>query len=161
MQICCTYAVETRADMSTIFRGWLSDSVLGTLDAITDNCNAIYIVACTKVFRDIAIGKHPIFQCIWHWLRTLRLPVAPEAALLFNNGARFRVHLDCIAETILRRRMNERTLENASSLEKTARRLTDDIQSMSNYRALYNEIQVRARYWTLIKAVTVHFPSVF
>jgi len=81
-----------------------------------------------------------------HLALTAYVAVAPEAALLFNNGARFRVHLDCIAETIPRRRMNERTLENASSLEKTARRLTDDIQSMSNYRALYNEIQVRARY---------------
>ncbi|XP_018362553.1 PREDICTED: TBC1 domain family member 19 isoform X3 [Trachymyrmex cornetzi] len=37
--------------------------------------------------------------------------------------------------------INEGTVESASSLEKTARRLTDDIQSMSNYRALYNEIQ--------------------
>ncbi|XP_018353400.1 PREDICTED: TBC1 domain family member 19 isoform X4 [Trachymyrmex septentrionalis] len=37
--------------------------------------------------------------------------------------------------------MNEDTMESASSLKKTARRLTDDIQSMSNYRALYNEIQ--------------------
>ncbi|KAG5345590.1 TBC19 protein, partial [Acromyrmex charruanus] len=37
--------------------------------------------------------------------------------------------------------MNEETMESASSLEKTARRLTNDIQSMSNYKALYNEIQ--------------------
>lgn len=28
-------------------------------------------------------------------------------------------------------------------LAKTARKLTDEIQNMSNYKALYNEIQVR------------------
>ncbi|XP_067206864.1 TBC1 domain family member 19 isoform X2 [Linepithema humile] len=36
--------------------------------------------------------------------------------------------------------MDEDIAENAS-LDKTARKLTDDIQNMSNYKALYNEIQ--------------------
>jgi len=46
--------------------------------------------------------------------------------------------------------MDVGTAESANSLDKTARKLTDDIQNMSNYRALYNEIQVRVRYTLLV-----------
>jgi len=46
--------------------------------------------------------------------------------------------------------MDVGTAESANSLDRTARKLTDDIQNMSNYRALYNEIQVRVRYSLLV-----------
>lgn len=36
--------------------------------------------------------------------------------------------------------MDEKIAKDAS-LDKTARKLTDDMQNMSNYKALYNEIQ--------------------
>lgn len=39
-------------------------------------------------------------------------------------------------------------------LDKTARKLTDEIQNMSNYKALYNEIQVRTYNFLILSHET-------
>lgn len=64
---------------------------------------------------------------------------------LFKNGAHLRFVLarENLAEHATHNylaRMDEEMAKNAS-LDKTARKLTDDMQNMSNYKALYNEIQ--------------------
>lgn len=71
------------------------------------------------------------------------LKMAPR--FRFRPGARARSRDGRLERTSERRGMDERSAESASSLDKTARKLTDDIQRMSNYRALYSEIQVSER----------------
>lgn len=71
--------------------------------------------------------------------------------LLFKNGAHFRFPISNVLAGVIcaeygtvnlpNARMNEDIAQEVS-LDETARKLTEDIENMSNYKALYNEIQV-------------------
>ena len=144
--------------MSTIFRGWLSGSVLGTLDAIMDN--AICIVACTKVLGILQLESTLYFNasgtdCVRCGCRL------PQSTLLFKNGARFRVRLD-----LLKRFHEKEWTRGLWRMRARSRRRRGDSPMIYKACRIIGRFTTRykyvlgTRYWTLIK-VAVHFPSVF